>query len=90
MHEVVEMVRNDGAVDCDVVMEPWGMPLRLAAGRAFRIVARSPAPGKLEVVRRFEAVIVYAWPGRLPRSSTASASSTTFPLQFHRCRPACP
>ena len=90
MHEVVEMVRNDGAVDCDVVMEPWGMPLRLAAGRAFRIVARSPAPGKLEVVRRFEAVIVYAWPGATATVFDGECVVDDFPLQFHRCRPACP
>src|SRR5438105_4614703 len=63
MHEVVEIVRNDGSADCVVVIEPWGMPLRLSPGRAFKVVARSPSAGELEVVRRPDQVIVYLWPG---------------------------
>ncbi len=63
MHEVVETIRNEDAADCSVVIEPWGLPLRLPPGRAFKLVARAPANGKLEIVRRTAAVIVYAWPG---------------------------
>ena len=63
MHEVIEIIQNDGAGDLSVAIEPWGMPLRLAAGHAFRVVARGPTPGQLEVVRRPGAITVYAWPG---------------------------
>jgi hypothetical protein len=63
MHEVVETIRNEDAADCRVVIEPWGMPLRLPPGRAFKLVAKAPADGKLEIVRKTATVIVYAWPG---------------------------
>jgi hypothetical protein len=65
MHEAVEIVRNDGASDIAVVIEPWGMPLHLPAGHSFRIVARSPTAGQLEVVRQANTVIVSAWLGAM-------------------------
>jgi hypothetical protein len=63
MHEVVEIVLNEGATDSTVVMQPWGMPLRLPARHSFRIVARAPTAGQLEVVRQPDRVIVFGWPG---------------------------
>jgi hypothetical protein len=63
MYEIVETIRNDDAADCSVVIEPWGMPLLLPPGRAFKLVARAPGDGELEIVRKDGAVVVYAWPG---------------------------
>jgi hypothetical protein len=40
-----------------------GMSLRLPAGHSFRIVARAPTAGQLEVVRQAHGVIVFGWPG---------------------------
>jgi hypothetical protein len=63
IYEVIKTVRNDGATDLVVVIEPSGMPLRLPAGHAFRIVARAPTAGQLEMVRQPEGIIVFGWPG---------------------------
>ena len=62
MHEVIEAVQNEGKGDRTLVIEPWGMPLQLPPGRTFRVVARAPVAGHLEVARDGETVIIHAWP----------------------------
>jgi hypothetical protein len=63
MHEIMETAKNEGAADRIIVVEPWGMPLQIPPGHTFRIIARAPTPGQLEIVQAAEAIIVYAWPG---------------------------
>jgi hypothetical protein len=63
MYEVVSRVRNDGSDDRVVVVEPWGMPLRLEPGHTFKLIARAPAIGEFEIVEESDGVVVYGWPG---------------------------
>jgi hypothetical protein len=71
MHEVVETIRNEDAANRSVVIEPWGMPLRLPPGRAFKLIARGPADGKLEILRRPGTVIVGGVPSDVEKRSGA-------------------
>jgi hypothetical protein len=61
--EDTQVVPNPGPDPLEVWFEPWGMPHPLPPGEVFRVVGRSPQPGRIEVVASDGSVAVYGWPG---------------------------
>ena len=61
--EDVQVVTNPGSTSLQVWFEPWGMPHSLQAGEVFRVIGRSPQPGRMEIVETDGAVAVYGWAG---------------------------
>ena len=61
--EDVQVITNAGSNLLQVWFEPWGMPHPLPPGESFRVIGRSPQPGRMEIVEADGSVAVYGWPG---------------------------
>ncbi len=61
--EDTQVVANPGPGPLQVWFEPWGMPHVLQPGESFRVIGRSPQPGRMEVVSADGSVAVYGWSG---------------------------
>lgn len=63
MRRQVVRIANSLAVDREVIVEPWGMPLALPPGAALEIEFEGPKDGVAEVEEDGPRVAVYGWPG---------------------------
>jgi hypothetical protein len=56
-------IRNRRRTAVTLRLEPWGEEHRVAAGETVQLHARGPSGDALDVERRDDAIVVYAWPG---------------------------
>jgi hypothetical protein len=79
----VSIDSNRGAA-LEVWIEPWGMPIEVAAGSRCRVVAQGSIAGELEVIERGATTrVVYAWP-------TATVEVFVDEVSVYRCDIAVP
>ena len=85
--EDTQVVTNPGPAPLQVWFEPWGMPHPLSPGESFRVVGRSPQPGRMEVVAADGAVAVYGWPGSTLRVYNGGVPVDDFSIVFPELPP---
>lgn len=85
--EDTQVVVNPGPGPLQVWFEPWGMPHALPPGESFRVVGRSPQPGRMEVVEADGSVAVYGWPGSTLRVFNGDALVDDFNIVFPELPP---